>query len=326
MAALSETQEAGGSKYHCVVPLCNDDGCYKNLMFYRFPSPVSRPELRKQWIAKIRRDEGDYFEITDSTSVCEEHFLEEKNRPGLDNLGRKRLKTAAIPTQFAWHRPKARQKIERHIQLHPDESESGSSDCQTEKKAKREDIHPDEPNVKEQLDAARAEIRHLKAQVEALKLYKFSLERFSMDNDSIKFCTGFVSYQYLVTFYEIVKPSAESMQYCYTSSMSSNPPPGGRTMVLIGELFLFLLRIRLGLLQQDLAHRFNVHESTVSRKVITYANYLYFFLGAQPIWPSKEAVQKHLPQEFRVRYPNTRVVIDCMEIRVQVPSSLLLQS
>ena len=37
-------------------------------------------------------------------------------------------------------------------------------------------------------------------------------------------------------------------------------------------------------------------------------------------------MQKHLPQEFRVLYPNTRVVIDCTEIRVQVPSSLLLQS
>ena len=146
------------------------------------------------------------------------------------------------------------------------ESESGSSDCQTEKKAKREDIHPDEPNVEEQFDAARAEIKQLKAQVEALKLYKFGLERFSRDNDSIKFYTGFESYQHLVTFYEIVKPSAESMQYCYTRSMSSNPRPGGRC---IDELFLFLLRIRLGLLQQDLAHRFNVHESTVSRKVIT---------------------------------------------------------
>lgn len=158
------------------------------------------------------------------------------------------------------------------------ESESGSSDCQTEKKAKREDIHPDEPNVQEQLDAARAEIRQLKAQVETLKLYKFDLERFSRDNDSIKLYTGFVSYQHLITFYEIVTPSAESMQYCYTSSMSSSPRPGGRTMVLIDKLFLFLLRIRLGLLQQGLAHRFNVHESTVSRKVITWTNYLYFFL------------------------------------------------
>ena len=35
------------------------------------------------------------------------------------------------------------------ILLKRSESESGSGDCQTEKKAKREDIHPDEPNVEE---------------------------------------------------------------------------------------------------------------------------------------------------------------------------------
>lgn len=201
----------------------------------------------------------------------------------------------------------------------------GDGELETEE-AEREGTHPDEPSVQDQLNAARAEIRELKAQVEALKLYKFGLESFSGDNDSIKFYTGFPSYQHLVTFYEIAKRSAETMQYCYTSGMSSKTRPGGRTMVLIDELFMFLVRLRLGLLQQDLAHRFNVHESTVTRKVITWANYLYFFLVPQPIWPSEEAVQKHVPQEFRVLYPNTRVVIDCTEIRVQVPSFLLLQS
>jgi len=97
-------------------------------------------------------------------------------------------------------------------------------------------------------------------------------------------------------------------------------------MAPIDELFLFLVRIRLGLFQQDLAHRFNVHESTVSRKVVTWANYLYFFLGIQPIWPSREVVLKFMPQAFKDLYPNTRVIIDCTEVKVQVPSSLLLQS
>lgn len=174
---------------------------------------------------------------------------------------------------------------------------------------------------------ARAEIRDLRSQVEALKICKFGLERFSTDNDSIKFYTGFPSYHHLVTFYEFVKPCAETMQYCYTNSTSSPfTRPGGRTMALIDELFLFLVRIRLGLFQQDLAHRFNVHESTVSRKVVTWANYLYFFLGVQPIWPSREVVLKYMPQVFKDLYSSTRVIIDCTEIKVQVPSSLLLQS
>ena len=59
-------------------------------------------------------------------------------------------------------------------------------------------------------------------------------------------------------------------------------------MALIDELILFLVRIRLGLFQQDLAHRFNVHESTVSRKVVTWANYLYFFLESSPYGPHEK--------------------------------------
>lgn len=54
-------------------------------------------------------------------------------------------------------------------------------------------------------------------------------------------------------------------------------------MQLIDELFMFLVRIELGLFQQDLAHRFNLHMSTVSRKLTTWANYLYFLLGNQGI-------------------------------------------
>ena len=54
---------------------------------------------------------------------------------------------------------------------------------------KREDIRPDEPSIQDQLDAAKAEIRELKAQVESLKIYKFGLERFSGDIDSITFYT-----------------------------------------------------------------------------------------------------------------------------------------
>ena len=55
------------------------------------------------------------------------------------------------------------------------------------------------------------------------------------------------------------------VQYCYKSSTSSPcTRPGVRTMAIIDKLFLFLVRIRLGLFQQDLAHRFNVHDRVYS--------------------------------------------------------------
>ena len=97
-------------------------------------------------------------------------------------------------------------------------------------------------------------------------------------------------------------------------------------MQLIDELFLFCVRLKLGLFELDLAQRFDLHVSSVSRKVTTWANFLYFFLGNQPIWPTREHINKVMPDSFKELYPSTRVIIDCTEIYVQTPSSLLLQS
>ena len=66
------------------------------------------------------------------------------------------------------------------------------------------------------------------------------------------------------------------MTYCYATGVQENRP-NIQAMPLIDELFLFLVRIRLGLFQQDLDHRFNIHILSVSRKITTWANYLYFF-------------------------------------------------
>lgn len=49
-----------------------------------------------------------------------------------------------------------------------------------------------------------------------LAIYKFGLERFSTDNDAIKFYTGFCTYNHLKLFY---RPSAETMTYCYATGI-----------------------------------------------------------------------------------------------------------
>ena len=115
------------------------------------------------------------------------------------------------------------------------------------------------------------------------------------------------------------------MVYVYASGIGNNRP-GVRKMQLIDELFLFCVRLKLGLFELDLAERFNLHVSSISRKITTWANFLYFFLGNWPIWPTREQVKKLMPDSFKQLYPSTRVIIDCTEIYVPTPSSLLLQS
>ena len=87
-----------------------------------------------------------------------------------------------------------------------------------------------------------------------------------------------------------------------------------------------LCKFKLGLFDQDLAVRFNVSIATVSRIIITWTNFLYCTLGQLPIWPSKAQIKKTMPTSFKECYGSVRVVIDCTEIKVQTPSSLVLHS
>ena len=86
-----------------------------------------------------------------------------------------------------------------------------------------------------------------------------------------------------------------------------------------------LLRLRLGRMEQDLAHRFGVSQSTVSRVTTTWINLLYLKLKKIPIWMKKECVRSTMPQQFKKQYPSTRIIIDATEIYVEQPELPELQ-
>lgn len=94
----------------------------------------------------------------------------------------------------------------------------------------------------------------------------------------------------------------------------------------VDQLFMFLCRVKLGLFEQDLSVRFNISVSTVSRILITWANFLYVMLGSLPVWPSMTAVRSRMPDRFKQLYPDTHVILDCTEIRIQTPGSKVLHS
>ena len=86
------------------------------------------------------------------------------------------------------------------------------------------------------LAAAKAEISALQNQV---KSSRFGLQRFLADNESIKFYTGFPSYNHLQKVYNMLEPSAERMTYIYSAGMQQSRP-SARTMIVIDEFFYFL--------------------------------------------------------------------------------------
>uniref|UniRef100_A0A8B9KJZ6 Si:ch211-262i1.5 n=1 Tax=Astyanax mexicanus TaxID=7994 RepID=A0A8B9KJZ6_ASTMX len=138
----------------------------------------------------------------------------------------------------------------------------------------------------------------------------------------------FVTYNHLMAFWELIEPATHQMIRVTSSKMTRETGMTRKptqTLPTIDEFFMFMMHLALGLKQRDLAHRFHVHQSTVSRIITSWANFLFFLLGSVCIWVPKEKVQAHLPEEFG-NFQDTQVILDCTELHCQTPSSLLLQS
>ena len=79
------------------------------------------------------------------------------------------------------------------------------------------------------------------------------------------------------------------------------------------HLLLVLMKLKLGLLNTDLAIRFNITQSDVSiifnQWVPALSNAMEFLI----VWPERDTLRNHLPKCFH-RYKNCVAIIDCTEI------------
>jgi len=69
-----------------------------------------------------------------------------------------------------------------------------------------------------------------------------------------------------------------------------------------------------------------ISTSAVSRIVLSWVNYLYGVLGSMPVWPSRHTVDSRTTTVFKDRYVTTRVILDCIELHIQRPNSLKLNT
>ena len=81
----------------------------------------------------------------------------------------------------------------------------------------------------------------------------------------------------------------------------------------------------MGLFEQDLAYRFGISQSTVSRIINTWINLLFLQFKNIPLWPPRDLVLLTMPKCFKEKYPHTRVIVDATEIFVEQPAVKELQ-
>lgn len=188
-------------------------------------------------------------------------------------------------------------------------------------------------STEEMLKAAQERILELERILQKESLYT----QLQMKPDGIiRFYTGFPSFDILVATFRALRPTAQQM---YSWSQMQRLRNKGLEEVshlrdtlrtcklsLFAQFYLFLHKLRVGSLNQELADKFEISVSTVSRIFISWTNFLYFVLGSMPIWPSREKVDKNMPPCFKMFYPRCRGIIDASEIKVQAPSSMVLNS
>ncbi|XP_045475690.1 uncharacterized protein LOC123681358 [Harmonia axyridis] len=90
------------------------------------------------------------------------------------------------------------------------------------------------------------------------------------------------------------------------------------------QIFIVLVRLRLGLLEEDIAYRYDISQSTVSRMFRFWINVMYSYFI--PIWPSREIMKKYMPECYISKYPSTRIILDGTEIFIEKPSDYTVQS
>ena len=94
----------------------------------------------------------------------------------------------------------------------------------------------------------------------------------------------------------------------------------------VGRITLVILRLRLGLFENDLTHRLQVSRSTVSKVINAWIPFLR--RGFEPLItiPTSKLLQCYMPDSFKKLLPNVTIIVDCTEFEMERPSALDSQS
>jgi hypothetical protein len=174
------------------------------------------------------------------------------------------------------------------------------------------------------IEALEVEARSLRSKLSKTKPSHLRLENIAHSDSLVTFYTGFQSYDLLLAFYEFLGPSVNKLTYWGSKNESGRR----RKMKLdpLNQLFMTLMKLKLNLREKDLAYRFGISVSVVSKYFITWVCFLYSHLREIDWMPTVDQVKGTMPCAFKEKYPKTYIIIDASEIFVETPTDLQLQS
>lgn len=133
-----------------------------------------------------------------------------------------------------------------------------------------------------------------------------------LEDGKVQFYTGLPSATILQAVYEHVAPHVSRKSLSLTKFQ---------------ELVMVLMKLRLNVPYWDLAYRFEVSASTVSRIFFTWITIMDIRLSQLVYWPERDELWKTMPQCFEFSFgKKTTVIIDCFEVFTEKPTNLLARA
>lgn len=335
--------------HFCCAGGCTNSSDKQDLSFHSLP--LRDKKRLNLWITKMKRDPK-FFRVNKHAKICSSHFTEDDFIEPLAN--KKRLKRTAVPSKFIWTEP-GRESTERQVlgklQVW---HENKDEETDTASEGEGDVLDPQRPSSVSRNIQTDYSFEELDLPCQHSFSVSHLLSKSTTEKKEEKFFTHFTGFNSNAQFKETLRflvPNLDRNNLVYydtkearsklinaeslfedeelnegiSLTVESTKRPG-KKISIEDEFLMVMMKLRMGLSNLDLAERFNLSESTVSVKLITWFNYLYVILGSLKIWPGRNIILSNSPQEFVQKYPNTVVIIDATELQIEVPSSLQKQS
>ena len=233
------------------------------------------------------------------------------------------------PEHFVNHSINACSSMEENVDL-LSHQESDHEQLKAENKELRCNLEELKLKLKQlevELESVKIENKYLRQDNYKLKHPTFDITKYKEDGN-IAFYTGFPNWDTFMLCYNMIKDSASAISFGQYKKKGREESIIGRprSLSIFEEFTLVMMRLRLGLFEKDLGHRFGISESTVSTIFHAWIQFLRHEFQGFVSFPSRSLLQEKMPKIFKELYPKTFVIIDAVEFRMQSPSALDLNS
>ena len=162
-----------------------------------------------------------------------------------------------------------------------------------------------------ELNARNQEVYRLREKITEVKLKKFGFNYITDSKNNINFFTGLADADVFHWLLNKIRLNVE----LFHSSLS-----------IEDHLLIVLMKLKLGLLSKDIAIRFNLSPTVISKIFRSWIVVIARNLKSLIVWPDRGAIRYNLPQCFKKKYRDAVCIIDCSEIFIQRPNNLTAQA